>query len=87
MFKLSIGDVIVSQKGSMEMECYISLGGTMFYSLSMRKNKSLGKDTLSAWKVTHFLFTVWKVSRFEMANERGENGYVNLCVRYEEIKH
>ena len=30
----------------MEMESSISLGGTKFYSLSLRKNTSLGKDTI-----------------------------------------
>ena len=44
--KLSICDIIVSQKGSVETESYISLGSTKFYLLSLRKNTSLGKDTV-----------------------------------------
>ena len=33
-------------------------------------------------KVYNFLFTVWKLSLFEMANERGKHGSINLFVRY-----
>ena len=33
------------KKVPMEMENYISLAGTSFYSLSLRKNTSFGKDT------------------------------------------
>ena len=39
------------------------------------------------WKEEYyFLFIVGKVSHFEMANEREENMYENLCVRYEGTK-
>ena len=38
-------------------------------------------------KVTYFLFTMWKVSLFEMANEWGEHSYANLCVWNEGKKH
>ena len=27
--------------------------------------------------------SVWKLSLFETENERGEHGFINLCIRYE----
>ena len=73
-FKLSVHDIIVSQKVSN------GDGKLLFFGQNYNFTRTLCAK----------LFTSWKVELFETANERGEQGleiiFVNVCVRYEGTK-